>query len=152
MLDGKLEVVQPTSLHAAHKVELVANVCQWLWVHAHLFVRNCEARDLLGSLLQKLGDQNQQKMVGNQADKDTDRNREETKHKSNGPESSALLLLGDLESRTTDKDDKDLSTTHNGTDTDEKPVLGKALKDVKFVVQAAVTVYVSIASHWAVTE
>lgn len=91
-------------------------------------------------------------MVGNQSDENTDRNGEETKHKGNGPESSALLLLGDLESRTTHKDDKDLSTTHNGTDTDEKPVLGETLKDVKFVVQTTVAVDVSIASHGTVKE
>lgn len=82
-------------------------------------------------------------MIRNQANDDTNRNGKEAKHKGNGPESPALLLLGDLESRATDKDDKDLSTTHNGTDADEEPVLGEALKNVELVVQTAVTTRVS---------
>lgn len=132
--DGKLEVVEPSSPHISEKVELISNIRQRLGIHVHLLVRNRKTRHVVGPLLKKLGNHGKQGAVGNQADHDTERNRDEAKDNSDTPEGAGLSLLCNLECMATDKDDENLATTHNGTDADKEPILGESFKDVEPVI------------------
>lgn len=142
VLDCKLEVVQPSTLHAPKEVELVADIRQWLGVHAHLLVGYRKTRHILRTLLKELGNQSLKEMVRDKANDDADRNREEAKNDGHGPELATLLLLSNLESFAANENDQDLTTTHDSADTNKEPVLGKAFENVELVIQTTVTVYV----------
>lgn len=142
MLDCKFEVVQSPTLHAPYEVELVADVRQRLGVHAHLLIGYCKTRHVLSTLLKELGNQSLKEMVRNEANDDTDWDREKAENDGHGPELATLLLLRNLEGFAANENDQDLTTTHDSTDTDKEPVLGKAFEDVELVVQTTVTVYV----------
>lgn len=141
VLDRKLEVVETSSLHLSEEVELISEIRQRLGIHVHLLVRDGQTRHLVGPLLKKLGDQSEQEVVGNQANNDADRDRDETKDNSDTPKGARLSLLCNLECVAANKDDKNLTTTHNGTDADKEPILGESLKDVELVIQATVATH-----------
>lgn len=138
--DGKLEVVEASSLHSSEKVELISNIRQRLGIHVHLLVRDGKTRHIISPLLEKLGNHGKQGAVGNQTDDNTERNRDEAKDNSNTPKGAGLSLLCNLECVATDKDDENLTTTHNGTNADKEPILGKSFKDVEPVIQATVAI------------
>lgn len=142
MLDCKLEVVQSPTLHAPYEVELIADIRQRLGVHAHLFIGYCKTGYLLSTLLKELGNQSLEEMVRNEANDDADWDRQKAKNDGHGPELATLLLLSNLKGFAANENDQDLATTHDSTDADKEPVLGKAFENVELVVQTTVTVRV----------
>lgn len=142
MLDSKLQVVQAASLHPSEEVEFVSHICKRLWVHVHLFVRNGQTGNRVGSLLQELGNHGQNDPIGNQSDDDANRNRDEPKNNCNRPERApncpVFRLVRNLEGGTTKVDNDNLSSTHDCANADEEPILAETLKNIELIVQSSI--------------
>lgn len=142
MLDGELEVVQAASLHPPEEVKFVSHIRQRLRIHVHLLIRDRKPGHLIGPVLEELGNDGEHDLVGDKTDDDTNGNGDEAKDNGDGPKGTTLAIFRDFEGVTTNEDDQDLATTHNGTNADEKPVLCQTLKDVELIVKATVATYI----------
>lgn len=109
-------------------------------VESLVFVRDTQTRHTLvvGSTLERLRDEFLEKRVRYETNDHANGDGKEAKENGSSPHDGSLLRRRNIERLTTDKDDQDLSTTHNDANTDEEPILEEAFKDVELVVQTTV--------------
>lgn len=109
-------------------------------VESLVFVRNAQARHSLGvgPALERLRNKFFNERVGDEADDHANGNGKKAEEDSGAPHQPCLSWGCDVERLTANKDDQDLSTTHNDANTDEEPILEKTFENVELIVQTTV--------------
>lgn len=134
MLDLEFECIDATAANALQVSEFVSDF-EESSVHVAAFI-GCIDGDLLSA--QFLGnyfrDDLAHKAVGNAADQETNRKREDAQDDGNTPLWTSKRL--DDKGSATDEDDECLTTNHDQHDPHEEPVLVQAFEDVLRAVDA----------------
>ena len=133
MLHLELHGTETPTTYFAEESKLVANLQQSL-VPLIFVIGDGK----LGSLFtpEEVGDTLPDELIRNQANNDTDGQREETQDYRVAPLST--VESGHLEGDTTNEDDHRLTTNHDSQDDDEEPVVGDALENIETVIEPAV--------------
>jgi hypothetical protein len=136
LLHCESQIVETATFDTLEEAEFFFDIRQWLWEsEMFLFVRDSKLRSLW-SRPDILWNQSEEQLIGNQANRSSNGDREEPKNNRVGPLSS--VEVHNIEGFATDEYDHNLAANHNNINSHEEPVAADSFEYVELVIETTV--------------